>query len=211
MVGVTQSQTSPYTAVLTLGSTADSRAVARLRPFRPIRGALKFVGARSISRRARAARSPRTPHHRGRRSRDRAGSDGHRSDDVRRPGGRRRPVAHAAADTQPHVRVGLRRRPADNALAGSARLLRRADRYANGVGTFDVTVRVSPGDVEVRRTLTDLLRVRLEQAHRGDRASHRRRPVRSQEVHAAHRQLRRAQRRGRSARARQDVGHADHR
>lgn len=158
MVGVTQSQVSPYTAVLTLGSTADVRAVSRLRPFRPIAGGLRFVGAATAARRT-AAASPL----------ERLIASSAALAVESGTGG----AGDVAGTTFVAEKVDvtrwkdlLRTRQqtftwdfGDGTSATTETPVVSHDYFAaidhgSGVGTFDVTVRVTPGDIEVRRTLT---------------------------------------------------------
>lgn len=157
MVGVTQSQTSPYTAILTLGSTADTRAVAQLRPLRPVRGALRFVGARTAVRRAEPATAAAL---------ERLISE---AADIAIE-----PMAAASGPTTfvaqgvdvAHWRDLLQTQTrtytwdfGDGTTATTHSPVVQHDYFAaidhaKGVGSFDVTVSVSPGDVHVQRTLT---------------------------------------------------------
>lgn len=155
MVGVTQSQVSPYTAVLTLGSTADTRAVARLRPFRPLTGALRFVGASTAARRAVQAsaleRLITT-------AADIAIESGAASTNSTTFVAERVDVAQWKDLLQTRQRT-FEWDFGDGTTATTESPVVSHDYFAaidhaSGVGAFDVTVRVSPGDVEVRRTLT---------------------------------------------------------
>ncbi len=165
MVGVTQSQTSPYTAILTLGSTADSRAVAQLRPLRPVRGALKFVSASTAARRIAPAGAA------ARRAAPTAALERLITEaaDIAIE-----PVSKASGPTTfvaqgidvAHWRDLLQTQTrtytwdfGDGATATTHSPVVQHDYFAAidhaaGVGSFDVTVSVSPGDVQVQRTLT---------------------------------------------------------
>jgi hypothetical protein len=155
MLAVTQSQTSPYSAVITLGSPSDTRAVARLRQPSPVRSALHFVGAKNLARRAKPSAALE------RLIADTADiaietRDG-ASDSMTF-------VADGVDVAQWRTLLGTRERTftwdfGDGTKAQTDSPVISHDYFAamdhrTGVGTFHVSVHVTPDEVDVRRTLT---------------------------------------------------------